>query len=178
MLCLTRYIPVISAAHTILPKPYYLTETSRLLPTRLREINIGALQGKTQDEIKTQFPEFYAARLNDPINTRFPGGESYLDLYERATQALEEISKLHKDQIVLIVSHIGAIRCMLSYVRGKIQDPDAEAVCNASVSILVKDNSGWHIHLVNDIEHLIPYFSEEELKSSASLYANKTRSKD
>jgi alpha-ribazole phosphatase len=78
----------------------------------LRELDFGALEGLTFDEIARERPELYESWMTDPTATRFPGGESFADLRERALAAAAEIRSEHAHAAV--VAHGGVIRAILA----------------------------------------------------------------
>jgi len=65
-------------------------ETAELVRAELRErwkalneIDAGACEEMTYEEIKENFPEDYEAREKDKLNFRYRNGESYKDLIAR-----------------------------------------------------------------------------------------------
>jgi alpha-ribazole phosphatase len=79
---------------------------------RLRELDFGELEGRTYDEIAANRPQLYAAWMTAPTSVRFPGGESYAGLRERAVAACEEIRGRHAR--ALVVTHGGVVRAALA----------------------------------------------------------------
>ena len=79
---------------------------------RLRELDFGALEGRTYDEIARSEPELYRAWMETPTAVRFPGGESYDDLRVRAVAACDAIRSRHA--CALVVAHGGTIRAALA----------------------------------------------------------------
>jgi alpha-ribazole phosphatase len=78
----------------------------------LRELDFGAFEGRTFDEIAASEPEIYRAWMETPTQVRFPGGESYADLKRRAVRSLERIWAEHDAAVV--VTHGGVIRAGLA----------------------------------------------------------------
>jgi alpha-ribazole phosphatase len=78
----------------------------------LRELDFGALEGSTFDEIARERPELYESWMTDPTETRFPGGESFAELRERALAASAEIRSEHER--AAIVAHGGVTRAILA----------------------------------------------------------------
>jgi alpha-ribazole phosphatase len=74
----------------------------------LRELDFGALEGRTYDEIAASEPELYQAWMQTPTQVRFPGGESFADLKARAIVALDRIRGAHETAVV--VTHGGVLR--------------------------------------------------------------------
>ncbi|WP_343009275.1 histidine phosphatase family protein, partial [Blautia obeum] len=64
-------------------------------------------------------------------------GESLIDSYERVVFELSDIIKKHKDDTILICSHAGTIRNIISYLIGKTYEYHWNfRIDNASVSII------------------------------------------
>lgn len=78
----------------------------------LRELDFGALEGLTFDDIALECPELYETWMRDPTQTRFPDGESFDDLRERALAAAAEIRSEHER--AAIVAHGGVTRAILA----------------------------------------------------------------
>jgi alpha-ribazole phosphatase len=100
----------IAASHGLSPTP----------DERLRELDFGELEGRTYDEIAANLPDLYSAWMSEPTTVRFPGGESYADLRERAVAACEEIRRRHA--YALVVSHGGVVRAVLAECLGMAAD--------------------------------------------------------
>lgn len=83
----------------------------------LREINLGDWEGISFDEIRSRFPEDYAARGRDIENWRPPGGESFADCRARVNTALAEILAGSQSN-VLLVGHAGVNRLILCSALG------------------------------------------------------------
>jgi probable phosphoglycerate mutase len=98
-------------------EPIVLASESNLsMDPRLRERHYGLFEGKTQPEIRQEFPELYEAyRLRRPGFVA-PGGESSAALQARAMEACGEIVSRHSGQTVAVVSHGGTIQAIARYV--------------------------------------------------------------
>jgi alpha-ribazole phosphatase/probable phosphoglycerate mutase len=79
---------------------------------RLRELDFGAFEGRTYEEIEREHPALYDRWMRAPTTVRFPGGESYDDLRARVVPALDEIRGRHA--CALAVTHGGVIRAALA----------------------------------------------------------------
>jgi broad specificity phosphatase PhoE len=75
----------------------------------LRELDFGELEGRTFDEIAASMPDLYREWMETPTRVRFPRGECWADLKERAVRS---IARIEGDAIV--VTHGGVIRAALS----------------------------------------------------------------
>ena len=73
----------------------------------LREIDFGSFEGRTYDEIERSEPQLFRQWMESPTTVRFPGGESYGDLRDRATRALDAIRRNH--ECAVVVTHGGVI---------------------------------------------------------------------
>ncbi|QCX32650.1 alpha-ribazole phosphatase [Caloramator sp. E03] len=81
---------------------------------RLKEINFGIFEGLSYKEIEERYNEEYKKWKEDYLNYRFPEGESLKDVFDRTCDFLKDIDKNKKR--ILIITHGGVIRCMLSQV--------------------------------------------------------------
>ena len=78
----------------------------------LRELDFGALEGLTFDEVAREHPELYETWMTDPTAMRFPAGESFAELRERALAAADEVRSEHEQ--AAIVTHGGVTRAILA----------------------------------------------------------------
>jgi len=77
----------------------------------LMEINCGAWELKRWDDIPK---ETITPWMEDFVNVRIPGGENYIDLYERVNNFFKQVQQQPKPSV--IVAHGGVIRSILSYI--------------------------------------------------------------
>jgi probable phosphoglycerate mutase len=92
-------------------------ESKVLLLPELRELNLGAWEGLTFDDVQCRDPEGFAQRGRDPAHYRPPGGESFDDLRRRVVPAFERIVSQAMGQ-VLVVGHAGVNRVILCHLLG------------------------------------------------------------
>lgn len=95
--------------------PYYykaspLTVTQK--PTMV-EMHPGAVDGMSEEEIKSKYPEEFEEHQKDPFFHRYLRGESYHDLAIRLESVLLELEREKDD--VLIIAHITVLRCIYAY---------------------------------------------------------------
>jgi alpha-ribazole phosphatase/probable phosphoglycerate mutase len=83
-----------------------------------REVHFGAWEGLSFTEIAERYPQELQARFRDLPNFRIPGGESLLDVRDRALPRLDELIQRHDRQSFLIVAHAGVNRVILSEALG------------------------------------------------------------
>jgi len=84
----------------------------------LREISHGHWEQMTRHEVEEKFPEEAAEWEKDPYTFAPLGGESGLAVTARALPALIDIVRRHPSECVLVVSHKGTIRLLLSSLLG------------------------------------------------------------
>jgi broad specificity phosphatase PhoE len=122
----------------------------------LREISHGRWEQMTRREVEDKFPEEAAEWEKDPYTFAPLGGESGLAVTARALPALVEIVRAHPGDHVLVVSHKGTIRLLLSSLLGF--DPrryrDNLDQNPAALNIVdFKDPSRARLTLFNDTSH-------------------------
>ncbi len=83
----------------------------------LREIDLGAWEGLTVDEVRERFPGRYEARGRNLAGFRPPGGESFADVQRRAWPAFEAVTA-EMDEPLAIVAHGGVNRVLLCRILG------------------------------------------------------------
>ena len=80
---------------------------------QLNDINYGAWQSKSYDEVKEADPKRFAAWFAAPHLVRFPEGESLQDLVARSADVLRFVLEGYVDDTVILVSHDSTNRTML-----------------------------------------------------------------
>jgi probable phosphoglycerate mutase len=83
----------------------------------LREIHLGEWEGLTFRHVRKRWPEAFRKRGSNLATFRPPGGESFLDLTQRAWPPLEK-AVANTDQNLLIVAHAGVNRAILCHALG------------------------------------------------------------
>ncbi|MGD0862301.1 MAG: histidine phosphatase family protein [Candidatus Limnocylindrales bacterium] len=85
---------------------------------RLRELDFGAGEGRTPEEMRERFPAAFAAFCIDPVADHLPGGEDPVAAVERVVTCLHDIADVHPQGRVLVVSHSTVIRLALCQLLG------------------------------------------------------------
>jgi probable phosphoglycerate mutase len=86
----------------------------------LRECDFGVWEGLSRAEVLERSPED-SQRLRDwEHNTSVapPGGESFEELQQRVIAAVARLAHEHPDQAIVLVSHVGPIKVLLSTALG------------------------------------------------------------
>ena len=97
-----------------------LLNQTRRLPLaeepRLREQNWGEWTGRVQRRLKQEDSAAYARQTRRGWQFRPPGGESQLEVLERALAALCDISARHPGEQILVVTHEGVLKCLVYHL--------------------------------------------------------------
>ena len=80
---------------------------------RLMELSFGEWEGKRWSELNQKETQTW---MEDFVNNRPPGGESFYDLSERARDFWEDLLQLKQD--AWVISHQGFIKCLLGLLTG------------------------------------------------------------
>jgi probable phosphoglycerate mutase len=121
----------------------------------LNDLDYGAWQGKTHEEMRQTYPAEYRRWRTLPHLVRFPGGDSLQQLSARVADALRLIVETHPDSSVVVVAHDSSNRALLLQALGLplsaywriTQDP-----CGISEFLVHED--GIVVLRVNDTAHV------------------------
>jgi alpha-ribazole phosphatase len=84
----------------------------------LRERDFGAWEGMSFDEVETEFPDAFRRWAENPLEFSPMGGESTIEVRDRAMKTFREITERHKGAVIAIVSHGGINRVILCELLG------------------------------------------------------------
>ncbi len=82
----------------------------------LREIGLGAWEGRTREAVAAQEPEIYWAVHAEPLGHRPAGGESLTAFVARVSAAYERQVAAHPGRHLLIVGHAGVMRALVGHL--------------------------------------------------------------
>jgi alpha-ribazole phosphatase len=123
--------------------------------SRFRELNFGAWEGLTYEEISTRFRRELKAWEEDPVNQTPPRGESLAALVRRVSQAWQEIIRKDRASTILLVGHGGPLRVLLCKLLGfRPTEIWRFQVDPGSVSILFFTSQRAQLFILNDTCHL------------------------
>ncbi len=107
----------------------------------LRELYCGKWQGVAVSKVAELYPEDYRHWQTFDSKIRPTGGESMLELRERANRAFEKIARENEGKTVLVATHGGVIRMMQTLWHNVPDDKWAEMVwtTNASITTVIYD---------------------------------------
>lgn len=133
-----------------------------VFPAReMREMSFGIWEGCTFDEINEKWPGEIEKWRKDPYNLRPQGGETLSEVCKRTSRFLESIARKNPDKNILIVTHAGPIRALLSVILNLHYDLFWKfKISNASLTVVEYDGqkelaqSDAFIVSVNDTYHL------------------------
>jgi len=157
---LARFDPIFSSPlRRALDSATIITSESPILIDDFVEIDFGALEGLTADEIRARYPaEFTRWTLHrlDP-DYAYPQGESRAEFLERVdrgvTRMLTSIDHAHGERggNAIVVAHRGVIRAITQRLANV--SPVIEL---ASIQSLIRDvaKTAWHPEFLDATEHL------------------------
>jgi alpha-ribazole phosphatase len=85
---------------------------------RLREIDFGAVEGLTWDEIRAREPTLFSAWMRRPTEVSFPGGESFAELQARVLDGARALLSQHAGETIALFLHAGPARVLLADALG------------------------------------------------------------
>ena len=83
---------------------------------QLSEINFGDFEGLSFKMIEKEYEEEFQKMIKEGFEYKYPNGESLIDTFNRVGNEIEKIIKDNKDKTVLICTHGGTIRNIISYL--------------------------------------------------------------
>lgn len=122
-------------------------EVEVAIDPRLREIYLGAWEGLTRAEARSQYAEEYV-RWQEGEDARRGGGETYAEVGARCVECIDEwLEKLGPRAVLLIVTHGSAARATIGTMIG--MHPDTwwrlAPLSNCRWSLLADIGRGWRI---------------------------------
>ena len=122
---------------------------------RLRERNVGILQGLLLAEAPVLLPEIWQRHIARELDHDLGGGESIRTFHQRMQDILELFLNEHRGQSVLAVSHGGSLDMIYRIVTQQALDAERVAVVpNTSLNWITHDGSTWSVECWADTSHL------------------------
>lgn len=127
---------------------------SAVLP-ELIDLNYGAWQWRTIDDVRAGWPELLEAWFRTPHLVRFPDGDSLQDLVARTADALRFVLARHPTDAIVMVGHETVNRAILLQLLDQplsaywrlAQDP-------CTLNVIEVTNGSVEVVCVNDTSHL------------------------
>ena len=118
----------------------------------LAEQHLGEFQGMTRAAFLASQP--IGSHWFGPIDQPTPGGESFMDLYNRVRGAIERITAEDAGKDIIAVAHGGTIKAAVGLALGNQPDKGLTfTIDNCSVTrldhIASAGHNGWRIPMVN-----------------------------
>lgn len=122
---------------------------------QFKEIYLGSWEGLTQPEIEAFDAERYQHFWYEPESFVPSNGESFEDVIERTSAAMERLAEKHQGESLLIVAHAVVLKALIAYVEKKeIKDfwkgPFMNSTC---LNCFEKTESGWQVTMLGDTSH-------------------------
>lgn len=126
------------------------------------EVRYGKWEGKKIKKLAKK-KAWYAVQ-HYPSRFRFPEGESFLEVQQRAVDAIEALNLQHQKEMIVIVSHADVIKIVLAHYMGTHIDLFQRiGLSPASVSVLaLGEKGGVRVLRVNDSGPIKPPPPPEE----------------
>lgn len=124
----------------------------------LNEMGWGELEGKPfNEESHARFMEMNDLWAEGQIHLAFPGGESPLQVWNRAASAIQDILDAHPEGNILICTHGRTLRILLSGFSGYgITRMNWFPHDNTGLNILRSPGTAWFFDRINCLNHLTP----------------------
>ena len=122
---------------------------------RLRERDLGVLQGLNGDEALAGHPAAWKVFKSRNPDVALEGGESLGAFSRRVVAFVEDILDKHTGGRVLVVTHGGVLDVAYRYASGMpLTAPRNFPIYNASVNVISHEAGRWNIESWGDVSHL------------------------
>lgn len=123
--------------------------------SKLNEINFGDFEGLSFDVIKDTYPEEVEKMINEGFKYKYPNGESLEETFFRVRDEIRKIIHENENSTVLICSHGGTIRNIISYLLCDDYKYHWNfRIDNGSITEIEIDNDFPVINKINDTTYL------------------------
>ncbi len=125
---------------------------------RLREMDLGAFDGRVAAEVHAEHAALIQAWRTDPTDVRMPGGETLAEVQARAVAALDDLAAAHPGGTVAVVTHTFVLLSVTAHVLGlPLATFRRLFVDRASISLFEwRAGRGAVLRRFNDTAHLEP----------------------
>lgn len=115
---------------------------------------MGEFSGLTGDETRQRYPDVWQGMKRGVVNP--PNGETHDRLAERAIAAFHHALVRHEGEMAAVVSHGGTLAAVVTHVLGLPVHSYGRFSLrgNTGLSIVVQDERGIYVSLLNDTSHL------------------------
>lgn len=122
----------------------------------LEEMDLGQWQGLSFADVAERWPEAHDRFWSAPADFEATaGGESFHDLYRRATECLARITRMHAGERVLLVTHSLVLKALWLVATGR---PLADFWVTSEFApgglTLLEHGQEWEVSILDDRGHL------------------------
>jgi len=137
-----------------------ITGAQLITTDAFRERSVGVMEGLTFEEAAEQHPVQYQALLHRDFEHVLEGGESYRQMLDRASKALDEAIEKHKGGRIAVFTHTGAICILVLHLLGALDAPELKPVWIATTNCALarfdlRDDGFVRVLAINDTRHLV-----------------------
>lgn len=130
-------------------------ETDIVRTPRLRERNLGVLQGLTGDEATVRQPAAWKAFKSREADLPLAEGESLGEFFRRAADFVDDMLARHSGQRILAVTHGGVLDAAYRHATGMPLSMTRDfPILNASINVIAHDGRRWSVQSWGDVSHL------------------------
>ena len=130
-------------------------ETDLSREPRLRERNLGVLQGLTGPEAKASLPAAWDVFKSRDPELPLEAGESLGEFVRRAVSFVDEMVARHAGQRILLVTHGGVLDAAYRHATGMPLSATRDfPILNASINVISHDGRRWALQSWGDVSHL------------------------
>ena len=125
---------------------------------RIIEMEMGALEGVTIQQMRDRWPDLYQGWRRDASSVTMPNGESLGDVQMRAMEAVDEFDERHDaDDTVIAVTHNFTIRCIVAAVLDlPLANINHMDLSLGSRTTITTGQRGRRLNGYNAVDHLTP----------------------
>lgn len=131
------------------------SEQTLVRDARLRERNLGVLQGLTGEEAAIRQRDAWGALKARNPEAPLEGGETLAGFSRRIVGLIEELLRTHEGSRLLLVTHGGVLDAAYRHATGMpLNTPRDFPIYNASINVLRHRGGVWTIESWGDVSHL------------------------
>jgi broad specificity phosphatase PhoE len=136
---------IVAAPHGLSPRPL----------DSLTECDVGRWEGLDWQAIRYLDADAYQRFMANPAEHGYPGGESFSDVYRRASVALEELLAQHTGQAMLVVAHHVVNRTYLAGLLGLCPQQARQVTLDTcGISVVIREGGETTVSTLNAAFHL------------------------
>lgn len=122
---------------------------------RLRERNLGTIEGMTQEDFRLRYPEEFASYKSRDPEYAFPGGEGTTEFYQRSINGCNSIAEKNSGHTILLVTHGGVLGALMTYVLDLgVGSVRRFSLYNAAINRFIVRRDEWRLDTWGEVSHL------------------------